>query len=135
MLETLFERDFVVIQGMARGTDQLAAEVALEKGLKVVCAIPFLGQEYKWDKKDRKRYWRILSHPNAYEHYCANTAFYKGALFARNQWMVDQLNPDEDVFVAVMSNKKSGTGHCYRKALEANVRKAHVFDPQLDKWD
>lgn len=129
-LERLFLRGAdCLIQGMARGTDLVAAEVALELGYKVVCAIPYYGHEARRD--DYKRYHAILAHPQSYRKYVKTGPYDKGALFGRNQWMVDQMT-DDDIFIAVMAREDSGTGHCFRKVPDDKTR--YVYNPETRAW-
>ena len=134
VLKKALERLFLagadcLIQGMARGTDLVAAEVALELGYKVVCAIPYYGHEAR--REDRRRYHKVLANDLSYPYYVTHGPFNKGALFARNQWMVDQVE-DEDVFIAVMAREDSGAGHCLRTVPEG--KKVHIYNPEEKTW-
>lgn len=50
-----------IISGMALGWDLSLAEAALELHIPVVAAVPFLGQEHKWSRREEDRYLHVLS--------------------------------------------------------------------------
>lgn len=104
-----------VVSGMALGVDQVAAECAMDMGIRVVAAIPFEGQQTRWPVKSRARYAGMLVRiqdmggrivvvsPGGY-------AAWK--LHARNQWIVNGT----DRMLAVWDGTTGGTAACVKYA-------------------
>lgn len=146
-LETLvaqaYERKFTTfIAGGAQGVDTFFTESALKlrdahPDVRVVLAVPFVGQESRWTAPAREQYKQHLHRadsifvvsenktmtandvesvaPEPMPHYMAARYMYQ-----RNIWMVDNA----DAILAVWSgNREGGTYHCLTFALES---KKHV---------
>lgn len=123
-----------VISGVALGVDQLAALAVLEArdaGLpcRLLCAVPFPGQDRLWGEFDRRVYRSILEradevrvlHPG--EPRTPEEA--RRLLLARNAWTVEQA----DLLLAVWDGRpEGGTAWTVRKALELG-RKVVRLDP------
>lgn len=104
----------LAISGMALGVDMIWAETAYEKGIKVLAAIPFKGQECKWPEKSRNRYSNFLQQENV-EIYCVcEGAYTPWKMQARNEYMVDKAN----ILLAVWDKTPGGTANCVKYAQE-----------------
>lgn len=122
-----------VLCGMAKGTDIIAARVALDTGLELKAYIPYYGHEAK--RKDQKEYWAILSNKNTKVVYTHEGPWYRGAHFKRNQLMVADLWL-EDFAIAIMSDSKSGTGHCVRQIKKNEKDKnLNIYNPETRTWN
>jgi uncharacterized phage-like protein YoqJ len=105
------------ISGMSTGADMWCAEDVLwlqDKfpSLKLICAVPFVGQELKWPKAYQQEYRHILDY--CYRKFIIKPVVDKSAdinqyYLNRNKWMVDY----SDVLLAVYSDDtataRSGT--------------------------
>jgi uncharacterized phage-like protein YoqJ/5-methylcytosine-specific restriction endonuclease McrA len=100
-----------VISGMALGVDMLWANVAINKNIPFVAAIPFLGQEKKWPEPSQRIYNKMLSHATEVVTVCpGDYAAFK--MQKRNEWMVDNC----DMLVAVWDGSQGGTSNCVNYA-------------------
>lgn len=75
-----------VIVGMARGYDLLAADIALNLGIPVVCAIPFSAHQ-----SQEETYMRILQSASE-RHIISSGPYAKWMFAARDRWMVDHAD-------------------------------------------
>lgn len=118
------------ITGMAIGVDTWASEAVLDAKkenpeLKLICAIPFKGQEHMWPLPSKKRYWKIVD--NADEiHIISEGDYTVEKMQLRNEWMVDHSK----VLIAVWNGTKSGTGNCIKYAKK---KKAEIWTIDPDK--
>jgi uncharacterized phage-like protein YoqJ len=105
-----------VITGMALGVDTVAAEVALAMQIPYVAAIPFPGQELKWNKEAQDHYHTLLAW--AEDVVTVDKGPYHPMLMdKRNKYMVDNA----DLVVAVWNGWKGGTRNCVEYALRQQV--------------
>jgi len=105
----------MLISGMALGVDQLFAEIAIERKLKLLAAIPCKGQETVWPQKSQTRYNNILDYDKCEKHYVSER--YTGwAMQKRNEYMVDNC----DLLIAVWDGTVGGTGNCVQYAKKVN---------------
>lgn len=102
------------ISGMAHGVDLWAVDSvyrvsnALKIPLQVVAALPFPGQEEKWNKQDKEEYHRLLLGVADSRRHMISPQYHQGALYERNYWMVDHA----DLVLAVWNGlEKGGTWH------------------------
>lgn len=111
----LDEQPDTVISGMALGWDQALATAALEHGIPVIAAIPFIGQADRWSKPDVERYWHLLERCS--EKRVISTGGYSAEKFQRrNEAMVD----DADLVLALWDGlPKGGTANCVAYAEAA----------------
>jgi uncharacterized phage-like protein YoqJ len=120
------------ISGMAIGVDTWAAEIVLEKkkehpDIKLVCAIPFVGQERRWQFPSIKRYNNIID--NGDEIVIVSDGSYSvEKMMIRNEWMVDNSN----IVIAVWDGTKGGTANCVRYAKKEKREIWHI-DPEVLK--
>lgn len=110
------EEPLEIISGMALGVDTLFAVLALELksegyNVKLVCAIPFKGQESKWIKESQKLYNDILDKADEVVCVCGEGySAYK--MQKRNEYMVNRC----DFLIAVWDKSEGGTANCVRYA-------------------
>lgn len=105
-----------LISGMALGVDTLFAALAIELKLegynvKLVCAVPFKGQEGNWPQESKNLYHEILDKADEVVYVCdGGYAAYK--MQRRNEYMVDR----SDLLIAVWDKSNGGTANCVRYA-------------------
>jgi uncharacterized phage-like protein YoqJ len=116
-----------VITGMALGFDTALCLAGLELGLHVTAAVPFKGQESKWNLQDQHRYRCLLEQCNSV--HIVSSGEYSGyKMRLRNEWMVDRC----DHLVALWDGvpNSSGTGGTVNYAQ----RKGKPYDNLWQKW-
>lgn len=109
-----------LVSGMALGTDQWAAETALEMGIKVTAMIPCLNQDKMWPDLARTHYYGILDRIRfAQGHiiYVSLRDYEKGCMHRRNLEIVNS----SDEILAVWNGSKGGTKDCVRSATQAGL--------------
>lgn len=105
-----------IITGMALGVDQLAAGIAIAKGIPFIAAVPLRGQESQWPLNSQKKYFDLLAraedvvYVDQVDGYKAST--YKDKMFSRNRWMVDNATE----LLAVYNGSPSGTSYTFNYA-------------------
>lgn len=115
-----------IISGMARGVDEIAADIAIERGLKLICAIPASVEWHKSRPKSRGiraqaiNYDGILAYENATvvevkKKYQGKQYIFVN--FARNQYMIDRA----DKLIAFKRYDSTGTDDCINRAKKASV--------------
>ena len=93
MLEALYDRGFrTFLSGMAVGFDLAAAEAVLElcrqrDGVRLVAAVPFLGQENRFSPADRERFRSVLA--AAAETVVLSPVYHRGCYAVRNNYLTD----------------------------------------------
>jgi len=113
-----------LISGMALGVDQLFAEIAIERDLELLAAIPCRNQEKMWPQKSKDRYDRILAYDKCEKVYVSEK--YSGwAMQKRNEYMVDRST----LTIAVWDGTFSGTGNAVQYANKINKEIIRI-DPQ-----
>lgn len=105
--------------GMAVGFDLAAAEAVLSErearpGLRLVCVVPFEGQEMRYCGSDRWRFRRILR--DADERIVLASEYHRGCYAVRNNFLVDHAS----LLVAWYDGSPGGTQYTVRRALAAN---------------
>lgn len=102
-----------IITGMAQGTDQWSAEIAIELGIPFIAAVPFKGQEFAWPLKEADHYRELLTKAEEVVIVCVGT-FANWKMQKRNEWMVDHC----DEVLAVWNGKTNGgTYNCIKYVL------------------
>jgi uncharacterized phage-like protein YoqJ len=104
-----------IISGMALGIDQWAANIAIKNNIPFIAAVPFLGQEGKWNLDLRKTYCILLRKAAEQVIVCPG-AYSVEKMQIRNEWMVDRC----DLLIAVWDGTKGGTGNCVDYAKKIN---------------
>jgi uncharacterized phage-like protein YoqJ len=114
------------ITGMAAGFDLWAGAQALEQGLTIVCAVPWVGHEPR--EGDEELYEKLLLAAHHTE-YVTDVLDYPGpwVYHKRNEWMVDHA----DAVLAYWSGKeKGGTYACVQYARKKKAKIANIYhDP------
>lgn len=117
-----------IIVGMALGTDQYAARIAIELGIPFIAAVPFVGQELAWPNPDQRAEYHELLEQASVVHVVSRGGFTRAKMHVRNRWIVDS----SDVLVAVLDttadNRKSGTLACMQYAIRKGLPIEHI-DP------
>lgn len=101
-----------IISGMALGFDTILAELAIKNNIPLTAAIPFEGQESRWNEKAKKKYFEILNNPLTTKKYVCEPGYAPYKMQKRNQWMVDECT----VLIAVWDGTEGGTGNCVKYA-------------------
>ena len=93
--------DLVVLTGMGLGTEQLAAEAALEAGVPYVAVLAFPGQDAMWPADTKERFARLLDKAHAQVLLQAKLPSGRqavsGALSRRDAWLA--RNAEEAIVV------------------------------------
>jgi len=120
-------RDFFIeksvttlVSGMALGTDQWAAETALDMGIKVTALIPCLNQEKIWPTLAREHYYVLLDRireTDGHIIYVTVGDYTKGCMHRRN---LEIVNFSHEI-LAVWNRSKGGTKDCIRSAKQAGL--------------
>ena len=123
LLKQYSKDELVIISGMARGVDEIAAIVAMNQELNLVCAVPHSVEWHKNRKDEGKRlqaifYDEILKYPKAkiFEIKKSYGDGHKYANFARNAFMVDIA----DQVLSFKAYDSTGTDHCIAYAKKQN---------------
>ena len=121
MLEALYDRGFrTFLSGMAVGFDLAAAEAVLElcrqrDGVRLVAAVPFLGQENRFSPADRERFRSVLA--AAAETVVLSPVYHRGCYAVRNNYLTDNAR----VLVAWYDGSSGGTHYTVRRALRRGL--------------
>ncbi len=104
-----------VISGMALGVDTLVVELCIELNIPFIAAVPFKGQESKWNKELQDKYKELLS--KALEIVIVSDGGYSiDKMQIRNKWIVD----NSDLIIGVWNGSPGGTANCVRYIKEVN---------------
>ncbi len=130
-VRSLYDEGFrTFLSGMAAGFDLAAAEavLALRNELSVVrlvCVVPFKGQQTRFSPDTRVRYERVIA--------CADLVltlaphYAPDVYFRRNDFLV----ANSSVLVACFSGAKGGTAYTVRQAARKPMRIINIWrDPQ-----
>lgn len=112
------------ISGMALGADTLFTQACIDLKIPVLAAIPFYGQESRWPKASRDRYFNLLSNPLVTTHYVTEGSYSSAAMQLRNEYMVDEC----DYLIAVYDGTRGGTFNTVRYA-QSKDHNIHLIDP------
>lgn len=105
-----------IMTGMALGTDQWSAEVAIQCGIPFIAVVPFLGQDHIWPTEARNHYHSLLE--EAQSVYIVTSGSYASwKLQKRNEYMVD----NSQLGIAVWDGSTGGTANCVNYALSKNI--------------
>lgn len=96
-----------VISGVALGWDTAIALAALDLGLELVCAVPFVGQESRWPLESQRVYRSILARADAVEVICSG-GYSSHKMQLRNMAMVGAC----DLLLACWDGSPGGTANC-----------------------
>ncbi len=99
-----------LICGMAAGFDLLAADAAIELGIPITAAVPWMGHQASLPKEWQDHWQKVYDYSDT-QHFLDERMAFPGKYiyFKRNEWMVDNA----DVVMAYWSGKEvGGTFHC-----------------------
>lgn len=113
-----------LITGMAIGYDQWTANIAIKLGIPFVAAVPFEGQEKKWNMLDRKRYFSLLSKASDIV-YVSEPGYSAEKMQIRNQYLVDNC----DMLIACFNGTPGGTANCINYA-QSKKKEIILIDPR-----
>ena len=113
-----------LITGMALGVDILFANVAINKKIPFIAAIPCKGQENKWSDSSQKLYRRIINDPLCSPYYVTEGRFKPNCMQLRNIWMCDRA----DLLIAVWDGSTGGTYNCVNYAVDKGLEIVRI-DP------
>ena len=124
ILKKLIKQGYTTfVSGMALGADLILAEEVLALrdkyiDIKLICAVPCYNQYAKWSEDDVTRYKFILNCADEIV-YVSETDYYKGCLFERNKYMIE----NSSAILAVYNGKKyGGTYQTLRMAKAARLK-------------
>lgn len=103
-----------VITGMAIGWDTAIAMACVEKNIPFTAAIPFKGQESRWQPQDQNRYHSLLSKA-AHVNIVSDGPYFPNKMEIRNRWMVDRA---DKVLALYNGDDKGGTANCVRYVMK-----------------
>ncbi len=122
----------VFISGMAAGFDLAAAEAVLAlrdscPAIRLVCAVPFEGQERRYPAGEKERYRRVLERADERVVVCGG---YRPDCYARrNDYLVDHAS----VLVSWYDGSAGGTRYTVRRAARRGLRILPLYrEPQLE---
>lgn len=122
-----------IISGMALGWDMALADTAVVKGIPLVAAVPFVGQERMWPDKSRRVYHDLLG--KATEVVTVSDGGYAPwKMQTRNAWMVDSCTH----VLAMWDGSAGGTANCVKYAQGVNKPVINLWSPlgvRVDKYD
>ena len=135
LLRSFFVRRRIekVVSGMALGFDQDGAEVALELGLHLCCAVPCDEQDRMWPQESRTVYQRMLA--SAAEVVIVSPGPYAAwKMQTRNVYMVDRAAAAHGWLVAAHeSGTPGGTQNCLAYADTKPLLNRHNIWPELQE--
>jgi uncharacterized phage-like protein YoqJ len=102
-----------VITGMALGWDTALAEAAIKLHIPYIAAIPFVGQESRWQPAQQDHYFDLLAAAEDVVVVCEGD-YAPWKMQRRNEWMVDH----SDLVLALWDRSPGGTANCIRYAEE-----------------
>jgi len=111
--------------GGALGYDTVCAQEVLRmrqlySDIKLILVYPCLGQDARWQEKDREIYKRIYDECD--ECYCMSEKYTQGCMHLRNRAMVNESS----LVIAYLTNDNGGTAYHYNYARKQGVRTVNV---------
>lgn len=117
-----------IISGMALGWDKALAQASLRLTIPLLCAIPFKGQECRWQEVQQREYREILE--QAKEVVIVSEGTYTAnKMSIRNDFMLDNC---DEVF-ALYNGTSGGTANCVRSA-NSKGKVVHNFWNSWEKF-
>ena len=92
----------------------------IHSDIKLILVFPCLGQDARWQEKDREIYKRIYDECD--ECYCMSEEYTKGCMHLRNRAMVNESS----LVIAYLTNDNGGTAYTYNYARKQGVRTVNV---------
>lgn len=111
--------------GGALGYDTMCAVEVLRlrqscPDVKLILVYPCLGQDARWQEKDREIYRRIYDECD--ECYCMSEKYTQGCMHLRNRAMVNESS----LVIAYLTNDSGGTAYTYNYAQKKGVKTVNV---------
>lgn len=103
-----------MISGMALGVDTMWAEIAMEKRIPLIAAIPFEFQYIRWPSESQHHYRKLLNYATRVINVSDDVKYRPQYMQWRNEWMVNNCN----VLVAVWDGSPGGTCNCVNYATK-----------------
>jgi len=113
----------LVYTGMALGWDQAVARACINNSVPFVAAIPFEGQEGRWNAHSQKIYNLILDRAERVV-VVSEGGFSVDKMMLRNKYMVDNA----ELLVAMWDGSKGGTSNCVTYAQSVNCPVENIYD-------
>ena len=111
-----------LISGMAIGVDMIFATAAMRLEIPLVAAIPFKGQESRWNKESKEFYNKIINNPLTTVITVSTGSYEAWKMQRRNEWMVDNC----DVLIAVWDGSSGGTANCVKYAQKMKKKIIYI---------
>lgn len=115
-----------ILNGMALGFDQIAAQVALLRKIPIEACIPYEGQESNWSKKAQARYWDLLNNPLVTVNILTDGGFANWKFHHRNKYMVNNSNA---LLMCWNGDIEGGTYACQEYAHEKGIQIYNIWKP------
>ncbi len=108
------------ISGMSEGFDMLAAEVVIKlrvkhPEIKLILAIPFMGQESTYSQQDKNRYDFIYKSAN--DTLFSSNTYHNRAFLDRNDYMLERSS----AIICYYDGQSGGTMYTYNRAVKRNM--------------
>lgn len=111
-----------IISGMAQGTDQWAAEVAIEMGIPFIAAVPCDNQDKMWPDHAKKVFKDLLD--KADEIVVVTPGEYtKSCMHDRDRWIVD----NSDCLLGVWNGQRFGGTFATIRMAEKQIAKGREY--------
>ena len=107
--------------GMARGCDTYFAEIVLQKGWKLIAALPCPDQAERWPIKDRQRYDSLLCRCS--ETWTLEPVYTNGCMLRRNRAMIQRA----DLLISVYDGCGGGTANAVSCAQKKGIEILSVW--------
>ena len=114
--------------GMARGFDIISAEEVMREKeiaaphIKLICIIPYKGQQLKWKNAWRKRYEDICN--QADEVITLSEKYFPGSYHERNRELINKA----EMVICFFSGKDGGTKHTVGLAKDKNIPCINIWE-------
>ena len=127
------ERPQGVITGMALGWDQAVAVACVRLGIPFVAAVPFEGQESRWNDQQQGDYQKLLLCASQVQIVSERDAVEEAgvvwAMQKRNEWIVDNSLR----LLALWDGSAGGTANCVNYARYGRREIKNVW-PEWEDW-
>lgn len=121
------------ICGMSRGFDLWAAEEILSlrnaHAIKLICAIPFEGQDKQWHDSWRQRYHHVLTHADYV--FCLAKSYSPDCFHIRNRFMADHSSS----LICYFDGTPGGTEYTVNYSRKSGLDIINLADSQLSLFD
>lgn len=119
-----------IISGMAIGWDTALALAALDLGVPLIAAVPFVGQESIWPQHAQDRYNEILKQC-AEVHIVCEGGYKPHKFHERDKWMVDHA----DEMIALWNGQEEGGTYATVKLTRKANKTLHNVWPGWEKFE